>query len=117
MIYAHIGENVLEIELANNSSAEAFADLLSQGDVTVEMHDYGGFEKVGPLGATLPRNDEAITTAPGDVILYLGNQITIYYDVNSWTFTRLGRVSGLSQNELKAVLGGGEVIVRFSLAR
>ena len=117
MVYAHIGESVLEIELADNLSAEAFAELLSQGDVTVEMHDYGGFEKVGPLGATLPTNDEAITTAPGDVILYLGDQITIYYDVNSWTFTRLGRVKGLSQSELKAVLGGGNVTAVFSLDR
>lgn len=115
MVYAHIGESVLEIELADNSSAEAFAELLSQGDVTVEMHDYGGFEKVGPLGTTLPRNDGPITTAPGDVILYLGDQITIYYDVNSWTFTRLGKVKGLSQSELKAALGGGNVTVRFSL--
>lgn len=117
MIYAHIGEQALEILPADNSSAEAFIDLLTEGDVTVDMHDYGNFEKVGALGAELPRNDEDITTEPGDVILYQGNQITIYYDTNTWDFTRLGKVQGLSQAELKEVLGEGDVSVTFSLKK
>ena len=79
------------------------------------MHDYGSFEKVGALGTTLPRNDEQITTEPGDVILYQGDQITIYYDVNSWNFTRLGKVQDLSPAELKAILGAGNAAVTFSL--
>lgn len=116
MIYAHVGEQVLEILPADNSSAEAFIDLLTEGDVTVDMHDYGNFEKVGPLGAELVRNDEDITTEPGDVILYQGNQITIYYDTNTWDFTRLGKVQGLSQEELKEILGEGDVSVTFSLS-
>lgn len=66
----------------NNSSAEEFQKLLSQGPLTIEMDDYGGFEKVGPLGTTLSRNDTRIITEPGDVILYQGNQITIYYGTN-----------------------------------
>ncbi|MEA5040898.1 MAG: cyclophilin-like fold protein [Clostridiaceae bacterium] len=117
MIYAHIGDNVLEIQPEDNSSAEAFAELLVQGDVTVEMHDYGGFEKVGDLGTTLPANDENITTQPGDVILYQGSSVTIYYDTNKWSFTKLGVVRGLSQEELKAVLGDGNIVVVFSLNR
>ena len=84
--------------------------------MTIEMHDYGSFEKVGALGTTLPRNDEQITTEPGDVILYQGNQVTIYYDVNSWSFTRLGKVQGLSQAELKEILGTGNATVTFSLS-
>ena len=116
MIYARVGEQVLEILPADNSSAEAFIDLLTEGDVTVDMHDYGNFEKVGPLGAELVRNDEDITTEPGDVILYQGNQITIYYDTNTWDFTRLGKVQGLSQAELNEVLGEGDVSVTFSLS-
>ena len=115
MIYAHVGEQVLEILPADNSSAEAFIDLLTESDVTVDMHDYGNFEKVGSLGAELVRNDEDITTEPCDVILYQGNQITIYYDTNTWDFTRLGKVQGLSQAELKEVLGEGDVSVTFSL--
>lgn len=116
MIYAHVNGTVLKILAAENSSADAFLELLKAQDVTVEMHDYGSFEKVGPLGRSLPRNDEEITTAPGDVILYQGDTITIYYDVNSWNFTRLGKVQDLSQKELKEVLGSGNVAVTFSLS-
>ena len=115
VIYAHVNGAVLQIRPENNSSADAFIELLKNGDVTVEMHDYGSFEKVGPLGTSLPRNDAEITTSPGDVILYQGNQITIYYDVNSWNFTRLGKVQNVSKEELKSILGSGNVTVRFSL--
>ena len=115
MIYAYINNSVLTIRPSGNSSAAAFLELLRDGDVTIEMHDYGNFEKVGPIGSTLPRNDEPITTEPGDVILYLGTEITIYYDVNSWTFTRLGKVQNLTQQELKDILGSGNVTTRFSL--
>ena len=115
MIYAKIGDSVLEIQPEENSSAEAFLALLQEGDVTVAMHDYGNFEKVGPLGTSLPTNDESITTRPGDLILYQGNQITIYYDKSTWSFTRLGKVQGLTQAELKEILGDGNVEVTFSL--
>lgn len=115
IIYADTGNEVLEIEPADNSSAAAFISLLEEGDVTVDMHDYGDFEKVGSLGSSLPTNDESITTEPGDVILYQGNQITIYYDTNTWTFTRLGKVRNLSETELKEALGAGDVTVVFSL--
>lgn len=117
MIYAHIGENVLEIKPENNSSAKAFIDLLENGDVTIDMHDYGNFEKVGPLGTSLPTNDTQITTEPGDVILYQGNQITIYYSNNTWSFTRLGKVQGVNQTELKSILGDGNPTVIFSLKK
>ena len=115
MIYAKIGDSVLEILLEENSSAEAFIALLQADDLTVAMHDYGNFEKVGPLGTSLPTNDQRITTKPGDLILYQGNQITIYYDKNTWSFTRLGQVQGLTQIELKEILGTGNVDVTFSL--
>ena len=82
MFYVHVHGRILPVLAAENTSAEAFLELLKSGDLTVSMHDYGGFEKVGPLGTALPRNDEQITTEPGDVILYQGDQITIYYDVN-----------------------------------
>ena len=117
MFYAHVNGSVLPILASDNSSADAFLDFLRTGDITIEMHDYGSFEKVGPLGTTLPRNDEQITTEPGDVILYQGNQVTIYYDVNSWSFTRIGRVQGLSQAELREILGDGNAAVTFSLNR
>lgn len=97
----------------DNSSAAAFVARLKEGPVTVSMHDYGDFEKVGPLGFSLPRNDTSITTVPGDVILYQGNQITIYYDTNSWSFTRLACINDTSN--LRSILGSGNVTVTFSI--
>lgn len=110
-----IGSAVLEATLTHNSSASAFAELLRQGDITVDMQDYGNFEKVGPLPQNLETNDEQITTQFGDIILYQGNRITIYYDTNSWNFTRLGKIDGVTQDELKSLLGEGDVTVTFRL--
>ncbi|MCR5725649.1 MAG: hypothetical protein K6G80_11245 [Treponema sp.] len=91
--------------------------MLREGPVTIKMRDYGNFEKVGPLGTSLPRNDTQITTQAGDIILYQGNQITIYYDTNSWNFTRLGKVDGVTQAELKKILGKGDVTAVFETLR
>lgn len=101
--------------LNDNRSAEAFAELLAQGPLTISMSDYGSFEKVGPLGTDLPRCDESITTSPGDIILYLGNNITIYYAVNSWNFTLLGHIDGATGENMREFLGGGDPTVTFSL--
>ena len=100
----------------DNSSAEAFADLLKEGPLTLSLHDYGSFEKVGPLGTDLPTNDAQITTQPGDVILYQGNQVTIYYDTNTWSFTRLARIDGVTRDDLLAAFGEDDVEVTFELA-
>lgn len=117
MIYAKVNGNVLTIKPENNSSADAFIKMLEGGDVTVKMHDYGGFEKVGPLGNTLPTNDATITTSPGDVILYQGDQITVYYGVNTWSFTLLGKVQGMSRDELKSALGLNDTEITFSIKK
>ena len=109
------GSHSLAATLADNSSAMAFYELLEKGPVTIKMHDYGSFEKVGSLGTSLPRNDTQITTTAGDIILYQGNQITIYYDTNSWNFTRLGKVDGVTQAELKKILGKGDVTAVFNI--
>ena len=115
------GKSELTATLVDNSSAVAFYELLKKGPLTVDMHDYGNFEKVGSLGTSLPRNDTQITTTAGDIILYQGNQITIYYDTNSWNFTRLGKVvstsstTSITQAELKKILGKGNVTAVFSV--
>ena len=111
------GKSELTATLVDNSSATAFYELLKKGPLTVDMHDYSNFEKVGSLGTSLPRNDTQITTTAGDIILYQGNQITIYYDVNSWNFTRLGKVDGVTQAELKKILGKGDVSAVFEILR
>lgn len=107
------GDHVLSATFADNSSAEEFQALLAQGPLTIEMEDYGGFEKVGPLGTSLTRNDAQITTEPGDIILYQGNQITVYYGTNTWSFTRLARID--DPTDLQEKLGDGTVSITFSL--
>lgn len=101
---------------SDNSSAVAFRNLIADAPLTVSMSDYGDFEKVGSLGHNLPTNDTRITTEPGDIILYLGNNITIYYGVNTWTFTLLGKIDGNPTREsILSVLGNGTANVTFSL--
>lgn len=101
------GGKTFTATLENNASAQALKDRLSKGSITVEMNDYGDMEKVGPLGFSLPRTDRQTTTRPGDIILYLGNNLVIYYDTNSWNFTRIGRVNGINtRGEMLDLLGG-----------
>jgi len=102
-------------ELEDNSSAQAFWEKLTESYLTVELHDYGHFEKVGDLPWSLPTNDTSITTEPGDIILYQGNQITIYYDENTWNFTKLGKIDNVTKEELMEVLGEGDVTASFWL--
>ena len=101
------GGKTFTATLENNASAQALKDRLSKGSITVEMNDYGDMEKVGPLGFSLPRTDRQTTTRPGDIILYLGNNLVIYYDTNSWNFTRIGRVNGINtRGKMLDLLGG-----------
>lgn len=101
--------------LTDNSSAKGLMELLSKGDITIEMEDYGNMEKVGPLGTNLPRNDRQTTTGPGDIILYQGKYLVIYYDTNSWNFTRIGKIDNANAAHLKSALGNGNVTVTLSL--
>lgn len=110
-----IGNTALEATLADNSTTKALRDLLSKGPVTIGVSDYGHMEKVGPLPQSLPRNDEQITTQAGDLILYQGNRFVIYYAPNSWSFTRIGKVKSVTAQDLKKVLGNGDVSVTLSL--
>ena len=116
-MYIQIGDTVWTAILEDNPSVIALKERLANGPITAEMEDYGGFEKVGPLDDPLPQSNRQITTQPGDIILYQGSSITIYYGENTWNFTRLGRISNVPEEELRRVLkaGGGKVSVTFSL--
>lgn len=111
-----IGDIVLTAELADNSSVDALREMLSAGPLEIDMQDYGDMEKVGSLGQDLPVNDEQITTEAGDLILYQGNSFVIYYAPNTWNFTRLGKINGVSAEELQDILGEGDITVTLSLA-
>ena len=111
------GGKTFTATLEENFSAKALKEQLAKGSITVEMNDYGDMEKVGSLGISLPRNDRQTTTGPGDIILYLGNNLVIYYDTNSWNFTRIGKVNGIStRKEMLDLLGGtGKISITLSL--
>lgn len=98
---------------ADNQGAEALADLLTDGPLTLSLEDYGGFEKVGSLGQSLPTSNTHITTKSGDIVLYQGNQIVLFYGSNAWSYTPLGQVTDLTG--WQEALGHGDVTVTFSL--
>lgn len=99
--------------LAENAAVDALVDWLEEGPVTLELSDYAGFEKVGPLGRSLPASDRQTTTHAGDIVLYQSNQIVLFYGSNSWSYTRLGHVDDLTGWE--DALGGGNVTVTLSM--
>ena len=99
--------------LADNAAADALVDWVEEGPVTLELSDYAGFEKVGPLGRSLPASDSQTTTHAGDIVLYQGDQIVLFYGSNSWSYTRLGRIDDLTGWE--DALGGGDVTITLSL--
>ncbi|MDX1416966.1 MAG: cyclophilin-like fold protein [Candidatus Promineifilaceae bacterium] len=110
-----IGDNVLTASLVENSSVDALKEVLSEGPITINMSDYESMEKVGPLGMDQPRNDQQITTEAGDIILYQGSALVIYYAPNSWNFTRLGKINNVTAEELRELLGDGNVTITLSL--
>lgn len=114
-LYLTINNAKLSATLENNSSVDALKEKLSEGDITIDAREYGGFEKVGSLGFTLPKNDTQYSTDFGDIMLYQGNQITLFYEANSWSYTKIGHVDNLTQEELKNILGKGDVKITLSL--
>ena len=111
----HVNDTTFTATLNDNSSAKALVELLQKGDLTLDMEDFSNFEKVADLPVTLPRNDTPTDTDAGDLILYLGKRIVIYYDKNSWNFTPLGKIDNVNKKRLKQILGDGNATVTFSV--
>lgn len=103
-IYLKIKEHKITVQLERNAATEAFVERLKQGEITYSASDYGGFEKVGQLEQPLPRSDRQMTAEAGDVMLYLGDRIVLFYGSNAWSYTKLGRVTGVSAEEWKGIL-------------
>ena len=101
--------------LTDNEATRELTKLLEQGDITIRMSEYGGFEKVGALPQSLPTSNTQITTEPGDIMLYQGNQMVIFYGSNSWSYTRLGKIDGATASNLRQFLGNGDVTLTLSL--
>ena len=109
-----VNDNVVAVEWENNASVEALRNLIKDSPLTIKMSQYGGFEQVGSLGTSITRNDVQTTTQPGDIVLYSGNQIVIFYGSNSWAYTRLGKISGMSEQEIKNLLQGKDITITLS---
>ncbi|MCD8154539.1 MAG: hypothetical protein LUF78_07640 [Clostridiales bacterium] len=110
-----VNGTTLTAQMENNSSADALCEKLKEENIIVHMKDYANFEKVGPLGSRLPSNDRQYTTKPGDIILYMGDQLVFYYDKNTWNFTKLGEFQNVTKADLKKLFGKGDITAELSL--
>ncbi len=110
-----VNNSTLKVKLADNAATRALVERLKNGVVTYTAHDYGDFEKVGALGFSLPSNDTYITTEPGDIMLYTSNQLCIFFDSNSWEYTPIGKIEGMTKQQLKDSFGTGEVSITLSI--
>ena len=109
-----IGDTEVYVVWEENASVEALTEMVKAEPLTVQLSMYGGFEQVGPLGTSLPRNDVQTTTQAGDIVLYSGNQIVVFYGSNSWAYTRLGRITDKSAEDLAALLGSGNTSITIA---
>lgn len=103
----------VDVIWADNDSVKVLKNLAKDG-LTINMSKYGGFEQVGSIGSTLPSSDTRITTSPGDIVLYSSNQIVLFYDSNTWSYTKLGHIN-LSKSELTDLLGDEDVVITLKL--
>lgn len=108
-----IGEEIFTASLLDNEAVDALVEMMKEAPVVIQMSDYAGFEKVGSLGTSLPTSNSQTTTQAGDIVLYQGNQIVIFYGSNSWSYTRLGHIDDFTGWE--EALGSGDVTVIFSM--
>lgn len=109
-----IGDTDVTVMWERNESVAALKELVKGHPLTVRLSMYGGFEQVGPLGTELPRSDEQTVTQAGDIVLYSGDQIVVFYGSNSWAYTRLGHITDKTAEELAALLGNGDVTLTLS---
>lgn len=112
----YINGSRVEVDWEDNEAVAVLKEKVSEGAIEIDMSMYGGFEQVGPFGFSLPRNDTRITTEPGDIVLYSGDQIVMFYGSNTWAYTKLGHITDKDAADLKELLGNGNVVLAISLA-
>lgn len=98
-----INEKPVDVVWESNDAVTALQELAKE-TLEIKLNQYGGFEQVGSIGSSLPRNDKQITTDPGDIVLYSGDQMVVFFGTNSWAYTRLGKIKGQSEKELTKLL-------------
>ena len=109
-----IGDTKVNVDWEDNQAVERLRDMAKDGDITIQMSMYGGFEQVGSIGQSLPRDDKQTTTSSGDIVLYSGNQMVVFYGSNSWSYTRLGHISDKDEAEMADLLSQGDVTITIS---
>lgn len=112
-----INDTTVSVEWESNESVEALKAICADSPLTVQMSMYGGFEQVGSIGQSLPKNDVLTTTQAGDIVLYSGNQIVVFYGSNAWAYTRLGRITDKSAEDLESLLGNGNVTLTIEVEK
>ena len=110
-----IDDTKVNVDWEDNQAVEALRNMAEDGDVTIQMSMYGGFEQVGSIGQSLPRDDKQTTTSSGDVVLYSGNQMVVFYGSNSWSYTRLGHISDKNTEDMTDLLSNGDVTITISI--
>lgn len=115
MMKLEINGETVSVDWEENESVDTLKNLISEEPLLIQMSMYGGFEQVGSIGTELPRNDEQITTEAGDIVLYSGDQIVVFYGSNSWAYTRLGKIRDLSDKELRDLLENGDVTIKITI--
>ena len=110
-----IGDTKVNVDWEDNQAVEALRNMVEDGEVTIQMSMYGGFEQVGSIGQSLPRDDKQTTTSSGDVVLYSGNQMVVFYGSNSWSYTRLGHISDKNTEDMTDLLSNGDVTITISI--
>ena len=115
-LYITIGEQTVSATLVDNSATQALVERLQNGDVSLTLNSSGGFEIWGALGFSLPTSNQQITAQPGDIILYNGSNICLFYGSNTWSYTRLGHIDGLSESRLREFLQAGESNIGVTLS-
>ena len=111
-----IGNTPVSVDWEDNEAAEALKDLCRNQPLTIQMSMYGGFEQVGPIGTALPHNDVQTTTSAGDIVLYSGDQMVVFYSSNSWAYTRLGHITDISAEDMAELLSNGDTVITISLS-
>ena len=115
-MYITIDGRTEAVTLTNNSATQALVAKLQEASVTVTLNSSGGFEIWGALGFSLPTSNEQINAQPGDIVLYNGSNICMFYGTNSWNYTLLGKIDRLSESELRTFLKAGESNISGTLS-
>ncbi|MBR1867066.1 MAG: hypothetical protein IJ800_00590 [Clostridia bacterium] len=110
-----INETEVNVNWEDNDSVAALKEMCKKTPLTIQMSMYGGFEQVGSIGKSLPRMDKQMTTTAGDIVLYSGSNIVVFYGSNSWSYTKLGHITDKTASQMRELLSDGDVTITIGI--